>query len=70
MFTIIIAMIAVVTVPLDIIIVAHLVTAAVSSELKTQRDESPDRFRTVMWFAVWIAVVVIVGVAVAIVSTL
>lgn len=70
MSTIIIAMIAVVAVPLDIIIVAHLVTAAVSSELKTQRDENPDQFRTVMWFAVWIAVVVIVGVAVDIVSTL
>ena len=54
--------------PLDIIIAVHLITAAVSSELKSQRDEVPDTTRTVMWAVVWIAVTVIITVVVGIAS--
>lgn len=66
----IISIIGIVVAPLDIIITAHLITAVVSSELKSQRDETPDIYRTAMWVVVWIAVTVITVVAVGIASTL
>ena len=65
-----IAAIGILVAPLDIIIAVHLITAVVSSELKSQRDEVPDTYRTVLWAAVWIAVTVIAVVAVNIASTL
>lgn len=66
----IISVITLISIPIDIVVAAHLITAAVSSELKSQRGESPDSFRTVMWFVVWIAVSVIVAVAIGVVTTL
>lgn len=60
----------VVSLPLSVVnIVAgvHVITAAVSSELKEQRNEPSDWNRTVMWGVVWVCIsivwVVIIGIA-------
>ena len=64
---------AVVSVPFSVVnIVAcvHVITAAVSSELKEQRCEPSDWGRTVMWGVVWVCVTVVWIVAVRIASML
>lgn len=68
--TIIISIIGLIAVPTDLVISAHLITAAVSSELNAQRGEVSDNFRTVLWFIVWIAVTVIIAASIGIVATL
>ena len=59
---VIVAVVAVVAVPVDLVVFVHLVTAVVSSELRSQRGGEPDVHRTVMWCVVVVAVVA-VGVA-------
>lgn len=66
----IISVIALISIPIDIVVVAHLITAAVSSELKSQHGEDPDSSRTVMWSIVWIAISIIAAVAVGVAVTL
>lgn len=66
----IISIIGLIASPVTLVILVHLITAAVSSEQKSQRDEMPDMFRTVMWGILWIAVSVLVFVAIGIASTL
>lgn len=66
----IIAIVSVVAVPVDLVVFVHLVTAVVSSELKSQRGEEPDAHRTVMWCTVWVAVAVVAVVVCGIASTL
>lgn len=51
-------------IPVELVVFVHLVTAVVSSELRSQRDEEPDAHRTVMWCVVWVAVAVIAVAAV------
>ena len=65
-----IAVIGLVAAPVDIIVVVHLITAVVSSELRSQRGEVPDGSRTALWAVVWVAVTAITVVAVGVVSTL
>lgn len=48
----------------------HVITAAVSSELKEQHNEPSDWNRTAMWGVVWIGVTIVWTVAVGIASTL
>lgn len=67
---IIIAFVSVIAVPVELVVFVHLVTAVVSSELRSQRGEEPDAHRTVMWCTVWVMVAVLVVVAVGIASTL
>lgn len=67
---IIVAIVSLVAVPVGIVITVHLVAAVVSSELKSQRGEEPDAYRTVMWCVIWVAVAVVAVVAVGIASTL
>lgn len=66
----IIAIILFITVPVDLVVFVHLVTAVVSSELRSQRGEEPDAHRTVMWCIVWVAVAVVAVVICGIASTL
>lgn len=66
----VIAIVSFVAVPVDLVVFVHLVTAVVSSELKSQRGEEPDARRTVMWCTVWVAVAVVAVVVVGIASTL
>lgn len=66
----IIAIVSFVAVPVDLVVFVHLVTAVVSSELRSQRGEEPDAHRTVMWCTVWVAVAVVVVVVCGIASTL
>lgn len=61
---VIIVFVSLVAVPVDLVVFVHLVTAVVSSELRSQRDEEPDPRRTVMWCVVWVAVAVVAVVAV------
>ena len=68
--TIIIAFVSLVAVPVDLVVFVHLVTAVVSSELKSQRGGEPDTYRTVMWCVVWVAVAVVAVVVCGIASTL
>lgn len=65
-----IAFVSLVAVPVDLVVFVHLVTAVVSSELRSQRGEEPDAHRTVMWCVVWVAVAVVAVVAVGVASTL
>lgn len=67
---IIIAFVSLIAVPVDIVVFVHLVTAVVSSELRSQRGEEPDVHRTVMWCIVWVAVAVVAVVVCGIASTL
>lgn len=65
--------VAVVSLPLSVVNIvacAHVITAAVSSELKEQRDEPSDWNRTVMWGVVWVCITIVWIVAVGIASTL
>lgn len=66
----IIAVVSFVAVPVDLVVFVHLVTAVVSSELRSQRGEGPDVRRTVMWCTVWVAVAVLAVVVCGIASTL
>lgn len=66
----IIAIVSFVAVPVDLVVFVHLVTAVVSSELRSQRGEGPDAHRTVMWCVVWVAVAVVAVVVCGIASTL
>lgn len=67
---IIIVIVSLIAVPVDLVIFVHLVTAVVSSELKSQRGEEPDTYRTVMWCVIWVAVAVIIVVVVGVAFTL
>ncbi len=64
---VIVVFVFLVAVPVELVVFVHLVTAVVSSELRSQRGGEPDFYRTVMWCVVWVAVaavaVVVVGVA-------
>lgn len=66
----IIAIVSFVAVPVDLVVFVHLVTAVVSSELRSQRGGEPDVRRTVMWCTVWVAVAVVAVVVCGIASTL
>lgn len=66
----IIAVVSFVAVPVDLVVFVHLVTAVVSSELRSQRGEGPDAHRTVMWCTVWVGVAVVAVVVCGIASTL
>ena len=67
---VIIAIVSLVAVPVDLVVFVHLVTAVVSSELRSQRGEGPDAYRTVVWCIIWVAVAVLAVVAVGIAFTL
>lgn len=67
---VVIAFVSLVAVPVGLVVFVHLVTAVVSSELRSQRGGEPDVHRTVMWCVVWVAVVVVAVVAVGVASTL
>ena len=67
---IIIAIVSFVAGPVDLVVFVHLVTAVVSSELRSQRGEEPDTYRTVMWCIIWVAVAVLAVVVGGIASTL
>lgn len=67
---IIIAFVSLVAVPVDLVVFVHLVTAVVSSELRSQRGGEPDARRTVMWCIVWVAVAVLAVVVVGVASAL
>lgn len=67
---IIIAFVSLIAVPVNLVVFVHLVTAVVSSELRSQRGEEPDARRTVMWCTVWVMVAVLAVVAVGVASTL
>lgn len=67
---IIIAFVSLIAVPVELVVFVHLVTAVVSSELRSQRGGEPDAHRTVMWCVVWVAVAVVAVVAVGVASTL
>ena len=56
---IIIAIVSLVAGPVGLVVFVHLVTAVVSSELRSQRGEEPDTYRTVMWCIIWVAVAVL-----------
>lgn len=66
----IIAIVSFVAVPVELVVFVHLVTAVVSSELRSQRGGEPDARRTVMWCTVWVAVAVVAFVVVGVASTL
>lgn len=66
----IIAIVFFVAVPVDLVVFVHLVTAVVSSELRSQRGGEPDVHRTVMWCIVWVAVAVVAVVVCGVASTL
>lgn len=70
LFAIIIVFVSFVAVPVDLVVFVHLVTAVVSSELRSQRGGGPDAHRTVMWCVVWVAVSVVIAVVVGIAFTL
>lgn len=61
---VIIVFVSLIAVPVELVVFVHLVTAVVSSELRSQRGEGPDPHRTVMWCTVWVAVAVVAVVAV------
>lgn len=67
---VIIAIVSLIAVPVDLVVFVHLVTAVVSSELRSQRGGKPDTYRTVMWCTVWVAVAVVAVVAVGVASAL
>lgn len=67
---VVIAFVSLIAVPVDLVVFVHLVTAVVSSELRSQRGEEPDVHRTVMWCTVWVAVAVVAVVVVGVASVL
>lgn len=67
---VIIAIVSLIAAPVDLVVFIHLVTAVVSSELRSQRGGEPDTYRTVMWCIIWVAVAVLAVVVVGIASTL
>lgn len=67
---VVIVFVSLIAVPVDLVVFVHLVTAVVSSELRSQRGGEPDAHRTVMWCTVWVAVAVVVVVVVGIASAL
>lgn len=67
---VVIAFVSLIAVPVDLVVFVHLVTAVVSSELRSQRGEEPDVHRTVMWCTVWVAVAVVAVVVVGVASAL
>ena len=67
---VIIVFVSLIAVPVDLVVFVHLVTAVVSSELRSQRGEEPDAHRTVMWCTVWVAVAVVAVVVVGVASAL
>ena len=67
---IIIAIVSLVAGLVGFVVFVHLVTAVVSSELRSQRGEEPDTYRTVMWCIIWVAVAVLAVVVGGIASTL
>jgi hypothetical protein len=67
---IIIVFVSLVAVPVDLVVFVHLVTAVVSSELRSQRGGEPDVHRTVMWCTIWVMVAVVAVVVVGVASTL
>lgn len=68
--TVVIVFVSLVAVPVELVVFVHLVTAVVSSELRSQRGGEPDVHRTVMWFTVWVAVAVVAVVVVGVASLL
>lgn len=62
----VIVFVSLIAVPVDLVVFVHLVTAVVSSELRSQRGGEPDAHRTVMWCTVWVAVAVVAVVAVGV----
>lgn len=67
---VVIAFVSLIAVPVDLVVFVHLVTAVVSSELRSQRGGEPDVHRTVMWCVVWVAVAVVAVVVVGVASAL
>lgn len=67
---IIIVFVSLFAVPVDLVVFVHLVTAVVSSELRSQRGGGSDAHRTVMWCTVWVMVAVVAVVVVGVASTL
>lgn len=67
---VIIVFVSLVAVPVGLVVFVHLVTAVVSSELRSQRGGEPDVHRTVMWCTIWVLVAVVVVVVVGVASTL
>lgn len=67
---VVIVFVSLIAVPVDLVVFVHLVTAVVSSELRSQRGEEPDAHRTVMWCIVWVAVAVVAVVVAGIASAL
>lgn len=67
---VIIVFVSLIAVPVDLVVFVHLVTAVVSSELRSQRGGEPDVHRTVMWCTIWVMVAVVAVVVVGVASTL
>lgn len=67
---VVIAFVSFIAVPVDLVVFVHLVTAVVSSELRSQRGEEPDTYRAVMWCIIWVAVAVVAVVVVGVASVL
>lgn len=67
---VVIVFVSLIAVPVELVVFVHLVTAVVSSELRSQRGGGPDVHRTVMWFTVWVAVAVVAVVVVGVASLL
>lgn len=67
---VVIVFVSLIAVPVELVVFVHLVTAVVSSELRSQRGGEPDVHRTVMWFTVWVAVAVVAVVVVGVASLL
>ena len=65
--------VAVVSLPfsvMNIVAGVHVITAAVSSELKEQRHEPSDWNRTIMWGVIWVCITIIWMVVIGIATTL
>lgn len=67
---IIIGFVSFIAVPVELVVFVHLVTAVVSSELRSQRGGEPDAHRTVMWCTIWVMVAVVAVVVVGVASAL
>lgn len=67
---VVIVFVSLIAVPVELVVFVHLVTAVVSSELRSQRGGEPDVHRTVMWCTVWVMVAVVAVVVVGVASTL
>lgn len=67
---VIIVFVSLIAVPVELVVFVHLVTAVVSSELRSQRGGEPDVHRTVMWCTIWVMVAVVAVVVVGVASLL